>query len=162
MVVWKTILRSAASVAVGALLYPVFNWVPILGALAVGLSVGYAVGGGFRRGFNHAIVSSLLGALALAYVILYSNVLAGLGNALTLFIVWVLVVWNTVSIAFAGVGGGFGAVGKEIHSLIPWEIREFMFPRRERSGTDYIICPICGQGNVQSATTCVSCGHQLR
>ena len=160
----KKILRSIAAVTGGAVLYALLNWIPLAGPFAVGLAVGYVVGGGFKRGLRHGLYGGLIGSLILACLLAHYRILAaeGMSSLLAFFIAWVLLVWNALGVSLAALGGGFGAVGRDIHSLIPKDIRDNLFPRADGTGVDYTICPSCGQGNVKSASTCVSCGATLR
>jgi hypothetical protein len=156
--------KSILAVAVGALLYAILNWIPIVGPVAAGLFVGVRVGGGFKRGFNRGIHAGALGCLIIVVILSGYDVFnaAGGSGLLTFFILWVLLAWNVLGVFLAGVGAGFGAVGKDIHSLIPRDIRDTLFPREDKNGVDYLICPVCGSGNVKSASTCVSCGANIR
>ena len=164
MASWKSILKSAVYVLAGALAYAALNWIPVLGPLSLGIFVGYGVGGGFGRGFRHGAASAVLGTLIVAYLFLQGGVLEPIASnrLLTVFILWVLLVWNCVGIFAAAMGGGAGAVGKDLKTLIPREIRDMLSARKEKPAQDYMICQACGQGNVASATTCISCGHALK
>jgi hypothetical protein len=156
-------LRSILAVIGGGILYAVLNWVPLAGPVAAGLATGYSVGGGFGRGFKHAVYASSAGAVLVAYVLSSYGILdsAALTAPMFLFVTWILIVWNLVGVFLAGIAGGFGAVGKDIRSLIPRNLAK-IFVRRSNDGVDYSICPGCGQGNVSSAQTCIGCGRNLK
>ncbi|MFH1055727.1 MAG: hypothetical protein V1744_06500 [Candidatus Altiarchaeota archaeon] len=157
-------VRSVLSISAGALFYAALNWVPVIGPLSVGAFTGYVVGGGFKRGFNHGICASTAGAILVAYLLASYNILptTGTNTLLKAFTIWVLLVWNITGILFAGVGGGFGAVGKDLQTMIPKGIHDMISPPKTKPGVNYMICKNCGQGNVEAAETCVSCNIKLR
>jgi len=159
---YKDALKASVAVAAGAALYLVLNWVPLLGPLAVGLTVGYLVGGGFRRGFQSGLVSSLLGC-ALVVLAVYHMIPQGasFSNLPWLFMVWVLAVWNLAAVALTCVGAGFGAVGKDLKSMIPPKLMEIFSPINEKDSVDYIICPICGSGVKLDSSYCSECGKLI-
>jgi hypothetical protein len=142
-------IRAAASVLVGAVLYSLLNWIPLIGPFAAGVLVGYLVGGGFNRGLRHAAVSAALGAAAIAYALVFYDPLSlrTVPAVTLLFISWILLVWNTAGIAVASIGGGFGAVGKDLHSFLPRLVEQLTPKTRPNRGIDYLFCPVCGQGN---------------
>ena len=159
----RSLLESSAIVFFGGLIYTVLNWVPILGSAVVGLLVGYKAGGGFRRGFNHGVYAASFGAVLLAYLIASQGILETSGQSLvlTVFIGWVLLVWNAFGVLLAGVFAGAAAVGKGFYSLIPLELFGGFSDATPPNGVRYVICPSCGQGNLERAKTCVSCGSDL-
>lgn len=159
----KETIKRAAAILLGAILYAILNWIPVIGALISGLIVGYLVGGGFKGGFKHATYASALGAITVSYMIA-SYGLQDVGNTnklIMLFMIWVTAIWHLAGIFFSGLGGGFGAVGKDIFTVIPKGFRDLITRQRPKPGIDYIICSKCGQGNVSSATTCIGCGKNL-
>jgi len=158
----QNILRSVSTIILGALLYTGLNWIPIIGPALVGALCGYWVGGGFKRGFNHAIAASVLGTLIIAYVFASGNLLEHAGPTLGTFILWMLLVWNASGIVFTSIGGGLGAIGKDMANIIPQGIKDAFSPPKPKSGLNYALCPVCGQGNVEGATTCVSCGNTIK
>ncbi len=153
------LMKRAAYVLVGALFYTVLNWVPIVGALAVGFFIGYCSGGGFKRGFRDSLSAAILGAVIVLYLIVSSGVVSmdGKDLVLTAFIYWVILVWNIIAALVAGVGGGMGAWGKNLWTLIP---DEWFDDKNDRSGTEYVICESCGHGNVSTANACMTCGKR--
>jgi hypothetical protein len=159
----KTV-KDAGSVLVGGLIYSVLNWVPIFGALSAGAFTGYSVGGGFGRGFKAAVYSAAVGTLLTLYLLLEYAVgdLSGVNKVLLIFMAWVLVVWHMAGMLLCGIGGGFGAVGKDIRSIIPQGLQDMFEKTAQKGGVDYIICPNCGQGNVSAAKTCVGCSKSLQ
>ncbi|MFH0861796.1 MAG: DUF5518 domain-containing protein [Candidatus Altiarchaeota archaeon] len=155
--------KTVFAVIVGAVLYSILNWIPLLGAAAAGAYTGYGSGGGFRRGFRNAAYAATIGGLlviCLAYVYALTD-LTGANKTLIMFVGWVLLVWHIAGVLIAGLAGGLGAVGNDINKLIPTGLREVITKPRKKSAVDYAICPGCGQGNVVSAKTCIGCGIGL-
>jgi len=157
------IIRRLFASLFGGLLYVALNWIPIIGPFAVGVLTGYLVGGGFRQGFKYGAYAAAIGSAITAYLLLkYGLGSEPVNTMLLLFLGWVLVIWNTAGVVVAGLGGGFGAIGKDIKSVIPQDLIKMFRPSAPKPSTDYIICPMCGQGNVSEAKTCIGCGKPLR
>jgi hypothetical protein len=157
-------LRSAAAVVFGGLLYAVLNWIPLVGPLVMGMITGYWVGGGFTNGFRHASVAAALGSTLVAFLLAQYGLTdaSGVTTPMIFFIVWVLMVWNIAGIILGGIGGGLGAIGRDLHQLIPEAVRDKFREPMAKSGVEYIICPGCGQGNLSSAAACIGCGRALK
>ncbi|MBU0761604.1 MAG: hypothetical protein KKD39_01135 [Candidatus Altiarchaeota archaeon] len=152
-------IRSLVFIVCGALLYTVLNWVPILGALIVGLVVSFGSGDGFRRGFRNGISAGLLGLAMVFYLVVANNILPYEGKdlVLTLFIYWILLVWNVLGAFIVGLGAGFGCWGRSIKTLLP---PEWFDDKNDSRGAEYRICS-CGQGNNANAKTCSKCSSEL-
>jgi hypothetical protein len=160
----KTALKVAGAAIAGGLLYVVLNIIPLIGPLAAGFLTGYWAGGGFKRGFKTAALGAVVGSIAVAYAFIRFGISdsAGVSQLMLLFMAWVLLVWNLVGILLAAVGGGVGALGKEVYTVIPKNLIDSFKVGKDTPGLEYMVCPECGQGNVTSATSCIGCGKPLK
>jgi hypothetical protein len=157
-------VKSAAAVLSGAALYAALNFIPLMGPISAGAFVGYSAGGGFGRGFRLAFWAAALGAAAVFYLVFAYGLGAagGAGAAATIILGWMLLVWNAEGVLLAALGGGFGALGKDVRTVIPPNLFELFGKRSPGKAVDYLICPTCGQGNQQTDATCGNCGQGLR
>ena len=156
-------LRSAAAVLAGGIIYSALTWVPLVGPFATGVLVGWWTGGGFLKGLRNAAYAASLGSIIVFYMIAaYGLPPAGTQAPINLVFLWMLLIWNVTSIIVAGAGGGIGALSRDVRTLIPTNLMESLSQHKPRKGVEYRICPSCGQGNVESAKTCIGCAKPLK
>ncbi len=147
----------------GAAVYSALNWVPLVGPLATGFMVGWWAGGGFMKGLRNAAYAASLGSLIVFYLIAaYVLSPAPAQAPVNLVLLWMLLAWNVTNIIVAAAGGGIGALGSDIRSIIPANLMDSLSRQKPRTGVEYRICPACGQGNVESAKTCIGCARPMK
>ena len=172
---FKEIILNICAVLIGAVLYMGLNWIPIIGPLSVGIISVYISGGNFKKGFTIGLLSATFGFLAILAVIsrfgVFSQLFGSSGTALmVVLLLWILFLWNLVSIFIAGIGGIFGSLisprrffARKIQEKEPIRID---IPKNEIASKSniktYIICQNCGTGNLDSTDNCISCGLKLR
>lgn len=175
----KDISLMIAAVIAGTTLYLGLNWIPVIGPVAVGLTAGYIAGGSVRRGFTAGILSGLGGFTLLLYILLKWGVFNSLFHGVRietfvgLLLLWIILLWNIIGVALAGLGGVAGVLlsnAKNLFKNIERNVRipsqqvvreEQMGPQRIQ-GRTYVICPNCGVGNPESNSSCISCGTQFK
>ncbi|MFH1125787.1 MAG: zinc ribbon domain-containing protein [Candidatus Altiarchaeota archaeon] len=189
----KKAAGTTALVLFGGILYTGLNWIPVLGPLAVGFIVGYRIKGspseGFRTGIYSASIGTILIALLLSEIGLFST--PETATIAVILITWILFIWNLVGILLAGLGGiagslaaqakkMFGAIAPGIATIplnislgIPkprsvLRLRPPHTSQQEKHTSDaenrirFAICPHCGSSNPEQNPSCETCGGKLK
>jgi len=171
----REIFSDVMAVLIGTLLYVGLNWIPIIGPISVGIISGYISGGNFKKGFTVGLLSASFGFLAILAIISKFGIFTQLFDLsittlMIMLFLWILLLWNLVSIFLTGLGGILGSLisprklfvkpgGKD--EPIRIDVPKDEITSRYNTKT-YIICPNCGTGNLDSLENCTSCGLKLK
>ncbi len=146
--------KEVAYVGCGAVGYALFSWIPLAGPAFVGLLIGYGVGNGMMHSGRAGAIAGIAGSAINAYIIYSFGLFGALDNpALALFMMWLVAVYNIVSIAVCAGSAALASVTNSIGSLF-----NFDFGRASSDGVDYVICGSCGVGNMDVFDECKGCG----
>ena len=151
-----TYLRSMIAVITGSILYIFMVWAPVIGPLITGFMVGLVSGDNARRGFFTGLFSGILGFSILIYIFFRLDI----NNFISIFLLWVLILWNLIGIAFIVLGSVMGAI-----TFSPLRSIGFVMGRKKRNEPEmktFIICRNCGSSNQESNEFCRVCGLLLR
>ncbi len=158
MIELKERISLVPVVLVGALLYMILNWIPVIGPLFMGRRVGRMVKGHPMKGAGIGILSAVVGFFCLN-VFIFPN--------WDIFGRILLIGWNFIGIIFAGIGGAIGSMTSAISDLkISGDRRNaytnaFHTFKSESDVKTLIICPNCSFTNPEGRAYCGSCGAKL-
>ncbi len=142
-------VRLILAVTIGASLYVLLFWIPLIGPVIAGLYTGKIAHSGMRKGLIAGFFSGISG-----FVFLSLYVFPRWGVFNNFLLTWIILLWNSFGIILTTIGGAFGSI------LLTRSGGE-KERRHEESSHTLIVCPNCGFANPEGQKYCNSCGTHL-